>query len=152
MADLSLQLIPGRNTISITASTSCGSASETVIINFDDCKAPIITINGRNTTLATPSYIFTANISNMNSKEGITVTQNGALINFTFTNGQITSNINLQEGENTLMVNAVKSCGRDSKTILITYSKPKPKVEPSEKKEEEIKKPVSTPKGKGGGK
>ncbi len=154
MADLSLQLIPGKNTISITASTSCGSASETVIINFDDCKAPIITINGRNTTLASPSYIFTANISNMNSKEGITVTQNGTLINFTFTNGQITSNINLQEGENTLVVNAVKSCGRDSKTLLITYTKSKPKVEPSEKKEEEkeIKTPESTPKGKGGGK
>ena len=154
MADLNLQLIPGKNTISITASTSCGSASETVIINFDDCKAPTITINGRNTTLASTSYIFTANISNMNSKEGITVTQNGTPINFTFTNGQITSNINLQVGENTLMVNAVKSCGRDSKTLLITYKKPKPKVEPSEKKEEEkeIKTPESTPKGKGGGK
>ncbi len=154
MADLSLQLIPGRNTISITASTSCGSASETVIINFDDCKAPIITINGRNTTLASASYIFTAIISNMNSKDGITATQNGTPINFTFTNGQITSNINLQEGENTLVVNAVKSCGRDSKTLLITYKKPKPIVVPSDNKEgeKEIKTPESTPKGKGGGK
>lgn len=154
MADISLRLIPGENTISLSANNSCGTISETIIVNFDDCKAPTVAINGRNTTLTSASYILTANISNTNTKEGITATQNGQPINFTFSNGQFTSNINLQAGVNNLAINVVKACGRDSKVIAITYEMLKPSVIPADKKDEEkeIKKPEVAPKGNGGGK
>ena len=82
-------------------------------------------------------------------KAGITVTLNGSPQNFTFSNGQLTSNINLQAGENKLIVSAVRNCGTDSKTINIIYTKPiiKPAVE--EKKDAKPTTPI--PDRKGGG-
>jgi large repetitive protein len=122
IVDLRLQLTPGLNTISLTATNNCGTTNETIIINYDGCKAPIISIIGRDNTFSVAPYTLSANISNMASQEGITVTQNGAPQNFTFSNGQLSSNINLQAGENKLIVSAVKSCGRDSKTIIINFN------------------------------
>jgi hypothetical protein len=118
-ADISLQLSSGTNTIIISATNNCGSDYETIIINLNDCIAPLITINGRNSTVSAAAYSLSASIVNMPSREGITVTLNGSPQNFTFSNGQLTSNINLQAGENKLIVSAVRNCGTDSKTIII---------------------------------
>ena len=118
-ADISLQLSSGTNTIIISATNNCGSDNETIIINLNDCIAPVITINGRNSTVSAAAYSLSASIVNMPSREGITVTLNGSPQSFTFSNGQLTSNINLQVGENKLIVSAVRNCGTDSKTIII---------------------------------
>jgi hypothetical protein len=121
-ADISLQLSSGTNTIIISATNNCGSDSETIIINLNDCISPIVTINGRNSTVSAAAYSLSASILNMPSREGITVTLNGSPQNFTFSNGQLTSNINLQVGENNLIVSAVRNCGSDSKTIIINLN------------------------------
>ena len=118
-ADISLQLSSGTNTIIISATNNCGSDNESIIINLNDCIAPVITINGRNSTVSAAAYSLSASIVNTPSREGITVTLNGSPQNFTFSNGQLTSNINLQVGENKLIVSAVRNCGTDSKTIII---------------------------------
>ncbi len=118
-ADISLQLSSGTNTIIISATNNCGLDNETIIINLNDCIAPVITINGRNSTVSAAAYSLSASIVNTPSREGITVTLNGSPQNFTFSNGQLTSNINLQVGENKLIVSAVRNCGTDSKTIII---------------------------------
>ena len=148
-----INLQAGENKLIVSAVKSCGTDSKTIIINFNDCKAPIISIIGRNNTLSAAPYTLTANITNMASKEGISVTQNGTPIDFTFTNGELKSNLNLKLGKNKFVINAIKSCGRDSKILVITYKKPKPIELPSDKKEgeKEIKKPDGTPKGKDGG-
>jgi hypothetical protein len=121
-ADISLQLSSGTNTIIISATNNCGSDKETIIINLNDCIAPVITINGRNSTVSAAAYSLSARIVNMPSREGITVTLNGSPQNFTFSNGQLISNINLQVGENKLIVSAVRNCGTDSKTIIINLN------------------------------
>ncbi len=118
-ADISLQLSSGTNTIIISATNNCGLDNESIIINLNDCIAPVITINGRNSTVSAAAYSLSASIVNTPSREGITVTLNGSPQNFTFSNGQLTSNINLQVGENKLIVSAVRNCGTDSKTIII---------------------------------
>jgi hypothetical protein len=83
----------------------------------------------------------------MPSREGITVTLNGSPQNFTFSNGQLTSNIKLQVGENILIVSAVRNCGTDSKTVSIIFTKPKPIIKPAvEEKKDTL---PSTPKLKG---
>ena len=148
-ADISLQLSTGTNTIIISANNNCGSDSETIIINLDDCITPVVTINGRNTTVSTAVYSLSARIVNMPSREGITVTLNGSPQNFTFSNGQLTSTINLQAGENKLIISAVRNCGTDSKTIAIIYTIPRPNPKPPvEEKKDPKSKP---PKGKEGG-
>jgi len=121
-ADISLQLSSGTNTIIISATNNCGSDNETIIINLNDCIAPIVTINGRNSTVSAAAYSLSASILNMPSREGITVTLNGSPQNFTFSNGQLTSNINLQVGANNLIISAVRNCGSDSKTIIINLN------------------------------
>ena len=148
-ADISLQLSSGTNTIIISATNNCGSDNETIIINLNDCIAPVITINGRNSAVSAAAYSLSASIVNMPSREGITVTLNGSPQNFTFSNGQLTSNINLKVGENKLIVSAVRNCGTDSKTVSIIYTKPiiKPAVE--EKKDAKPSAPI--PERKGGG-
>jgi hypothetical protein len=145
--DISLQLSSGTNTIIISASNNCGSVSESIIINLDDCIAPVVTINGRNSTVSAAAYSLSASIVNMPSREGITVTLNGSPQNFTFSNGQLTSNIKLQVGENILIVSAVRNCGTDSKTVSIIFTKPKPIIKPAvEEKKDTL---PSTPKLKG---
>ena len=121
-ADISLQLSSGTNTIIISATNNCGSDNETIIINLNDCITPVVTINGRNSTVSAAAYSLSSSIVNMPSREGITVTLNGSPQNFTFSNGQLTSNINLQAGENKLIVSAVRNCGSDSKTISINLN------------------------------
>jgi hypothetical protein len=121
-ADISLQLSSGTNTIIISATNNCGSDNETIIINLNDCIAPVITINGRNSTVSAAAYSLSASIVNMPSREGITLTLNGSPQNFTFSNGQLTSNLNLQVGANNLIVSAVRNCGSDSKTIIINLN------------------------------
>ena len=145
-ADISLQLSTGTNTIIISANNNCGSDSETIIINLDDCITPVVTINGRNTTVSTAVYSLSASIVNMPSREGITVTLNGSPQNFTFSNGQLTSTINLQAGENKLIISAVRNCGTDSKTIAIIYTIPRPNPKPPVEEEKDPK--SNPPKGK----
>ena len=145
-ADISLQLSTGTNTIIISANNNCGSDSETIIINLDDCITPVVTINGRNTTVSTAVYSLSARIVNMPSREGITVTLNGSPQNFTFSNGQLTSTINLQAGENKLIISAVRNCGTDSKTIAIIYTIPRPNPKPPVEQEKDPK--SNPPKGK----
>jgi hypothetical protein len=83
----------------------------------------------------------------MPSKAGITVTLNGSPQSFTFSNGQLISNINLKDGENKLIVSAVRNCGTDSKTVSIIFTKPKPIIKPAvEEKKDTL---PSTPKPKG---
>jgi hypothetical protein len=144
-SNLNLQV--GENKLIVSAVRNCGTDSKTIIISLDDCIAPIVTINGRNFTVSAAAYSLSANIVNMPLKAGITLTLNGSPQNFTFSNGQLTSNINLQLGENKLIVSAVRNCGTDSKTISIIYTIPKPAVE--EKKDAKPTTPI--PERKGGG-
>jgi hypothetical protein len=146
-SNLNLQV--GENKLIVSAVRNCGTDSKTIIISLDDCIAPIVTINGRNFTVSAAAYSLSANIVNMPLKAGITLTLNGSPQNFTFSNGQLTSNLNLQVGENKLIVSAVRNCGTDSKTINIIYTKPiiKPAVE--ERKDAKPSAPI--PERKGGG-
>ena len=87
----------------------------------------------------------------MPSREGITVTLNGSPQSLSFSNGQLTSNINLKVGENKLIVSAVRNCGTDSKTISIIYIIPKPIQKPAVEEKKDAKPITPIPESKGGG-
>ena len=148
-SNINLQV--GENKLIVSAVRNCGTDSKTIIINLDDCIAPLVTINGRNFTVSAAAYSLSANIVNMPLKAGITVTLNGSPQNFTFSNGQLTSNINLQAGENKLIVSAVRNCGADSKTVSIIYTKPKPIIKPAVEEKKDTLPSAPKPKGKEGG-
>jgi large repetitive protein len=121
--DASLTLLPGNNTLILNASNPCGTDIETVYINNENCKSPTVVINGAsNTTVLSPSYTLISVIQNINTAEEISVSQNGSLVNFDYTNGVVSCFSTLQPGINTFVVTAANGCGRDSKTFTITYN------------------------------
>ena len=134
--ELNTQLLPFLNTLTITATNDCGSDVETFTYTYDDCLAPIINLQGNlnnsssnNPIVVTNSnFAVTATLQNMPFQNGLSVTNNGSPIAFTFSNGNfnsvqatLTSVLNLQPGLNQIVINAVRSCGQAAKIIFVRY-------------------------------
>ena len=134
--ELNTQLLPFLNTLTITATNDCGSDVETFTYTYDDCLAPIINLQGNlnnsssnNPIVVTNSnFAVTATLQNMPFQNGLSVTNNGSPVAFTFSNGNfnsvqatLTSVLNLQPGINQIVINAVRSCGQAAKIIFVRY-------------------------------
>ena len=134
--ELNTQLLPFLNTLTITATNDCGSDVETFTYTYDDCLAPIINLQGNlnnsssnNPIVVTNSnFAVTATLQNMPFQNGLSVTNNGSPVAFTFSNGNfnsvqatLTSVLNLQPGINQIVINAVRSCGQAAKIIYVRY-------------------------------
>ena len=118
--EANLTLIAGANTIVINASNPCGTDVETVYINNENCKSPTVVINGtNNTTVVNSSYTWTAQIQNIVTAQGLSVSHNGNPINFDYSNGVVTCFSTLSLGTNTFVVSATNGCGRDSKSLTV---------------------------------
>ncbi len=123
-----LTLTAGINTIVLTATTSCGTSSKTVIINGKNCDAPVISIGSpanSGLTVNNAQFLFQASLSNLTSNQGITLSNNGNPISgYTYANGQLTATLLLVSGQNNLVLAASNECGNSSKTIVINYAAP----------------------------
>jgi len=122
----SVTLAPGLNTFVLTATNACGSVSDTKSITYNNCIPPTAVINSpstNGTTVATGAYNFTATVQNIASAQGVSLKLNGTSIsNFSFTNGNIQANVNLQEGLNTFVLTATNACGTITDTETITFN------------------------------
>ena len=116
-------LTPGINTFFLSVSNTCGNDQENFVINYNNCIAPIITVqNTGNTNVLVPSYTLNASVNNMPSAQGISVSLNGnQLTNFTVNNNQLAAAVNLQAGINTFIISAQNACGSDSETLQVNY-------------------------------
>jgi hypothetical protein len=118
-------LIPGVNTFVVTAtSTSCGSDSKTITINYNNCIAPQITLIQPTTTGGTTNngtLQFKASATNIAQSQNIQLVKNGQQIPFTFANGIIDANITLTNGINTITLSVSNACGNDAKTFTVNY-------------------------------
>jgi len=119
-----VNLVPGNNTFTISASRTCGNALKNITIYYNDCIAPTVSIqnpstSGTSTNVA--AFIFKAIATNVNATSGITVTKNGTNIPFVLNAGIIEATTTLAEGSNVFKVNVANGCGTDSKTASITY-------------------------------
>jgi len=134
--ELNAQLLAGINTLTITATNDCGSDVETFTYTFDDCQAPTINVlgnwnnNSSNSPLVVTNSAFplSATIQNMPFQNGVSVTNNGSPVAFSFSNGNfnsvqanLSSTVNLQVGVNQIVINAVRSCGQATQTIFVRY-------------------------------
>ena len=120
-------LIPGVNTIVITSSNGCGTDTETITINYDNCVPPTVSITNptmNNATFTNPQISLLAVTQNITNTQGVSITVNNQSIsNFTLNtaNGQIQSGITLNPGLNVIAVTVVNGCGTDIKTINVNY-------------------------------
>ena len=120
-----LQLVEGLNTITLSATNSCGVAIKTLNITLNTCVPPTVSFTNpanSGTTIANAAFVFKANVQNIANTQGIVLKQNGATIsNYSFVNGLITANVTLQAGLNTFSVVATNLCGVASETTTITF-------------------------------
>ncbi|MEY5001377.1 MAG: hypothetical protein RLZZ211_1413 [Bacteroidota bacterium] len=134
--ELNAQLLPGVNTLTITATNDCGADVETFTYTFDDCLTPSVNIlgnwnnNSSNSPLVVTSSNFplTATIQNMPSQIGLSLTNNGSPVAFAFSSGNfnsVTGNLSsvliLQPGLNEIDLSAMRNCGQMTQTIFIRY-------------------------------
>ncbi|HEX8514790.1 MAG TPA: hypothetical protein VF868_01235 [Bacteroidia bacterium] len=125
----------GTNTLVITATNAGGTASETqtiILSRPSTIAAPVVTItnpsvNPLNTTTA--SATITANITNVLSAGQISVSHNGSglpagSLNFNAASHQLTFNVSLVQGANSITISAVNAGGNDSKSTLLVYTPP----------------------------
>ncbi len=125
-------LIIGANTFIVSASNASGSVSESCIINCSRLNeivqqelAPIVSFSNPSTGTSTSNlvlYPVIAKVLNVSSSSNISVKLNGvALNNFSFqlSTNNLTFNVSLVLGNNTIVVSASNSAGTDSKTVTI---------------------------------
>jgi hypothetical protein len=119
-------LVSGVNTFVITATNSCGTVSETIIINFNDCVPPTIAWTSpsvNNSTVSNANYALVAQIGNVNNAQGVVLTQNGQVLSgSTFAGGILRRNVTLVSGVNTFVITATNACGTVSETIIINFN------------------------------
>jgi hypothetical protein len=129
---MNVPLVPGQNTIVISVTNACGSDTETITVNYDNCKPPVLSISSpanSGLTVTQAAYTLSGNASNISNGQQLQITQNGAaLSNVVVNNGAFSTNVNLTPGLNTFVLKANNSCGTDSKTILVTYDNCVPPV------------------------
>ncbi len=127
----SFNMVEGTNTITITVTNDCGTDTKTVIFNYEKpCLLPVVSIttpaNGSNVTNSSVNVRGT--VSNITNGANVQMTLNGVAVNSGFNNGSFSSNLNLRQGSNTIQVTGVNECGRDAKSITVSYSCPAPSV------------------------
>ena len=122
-----INLVPGENTFVLSAINACGNGTETFIIYFNQCDAPIVTLTAdlpNNSITEATNLTLNASIANYDNQTIIQVTKNGNILNgYTNVNGQISGTINLPLGITTLIVTASNQCGQDTKTYVINRCK-----------------------------
>ena len=117
-----INLSPGDNYITISASNDCGSDVETTHIIFDECKTPVINVLSSNIEVTNSNFTFQASVGNMPSQNGLSLVLNGQNINYSYINGIITTHVTLQPGQNNFTLTAVRPCGRDTENFSIIYN------------------------------
>jgi hypothetical protein len=123
-----ITLIPGINTLVLTATSACGTSAKTVIVIGKNCDAPVITISAPTSsgiTVNNSQFTLQAGVTNLTINQGVSLSNNGNLITgYNFSNGQLTALITLSPGQNTLILSSSNECGNSSKTIVINYAAP----------------------------
>lgn len=117
----------GANSIQITAVNECGTDTELFTINYADCDAPEVTMGvPNNTTVNVASFMFSAQIDNVENQSNIVVRVNGTNAPFTYnaTSGVLTGNTTLRSGSNTIQITATNDCGTDTETVTVNYEEP----------------------------
>ena len=120
-----INLQVGLNQIVINAVRSCGQATQTIFVRYDNCVDPQITLlqpTASGTTTNSQVLNLMANISNLASNQGVQVKLNGVNVPFNWNNMHLTSTLNLSQGDNTITILATNACGTDMETLQINYT------------------------------
>ena len=118
-----LNLVPGTNKVVIRAGNACGTATESVTINYIDCIRPTIVFQnpiGSGVSVDTELFMIAADIT---GADHIDYQFNGvSSVNYSYSGNSFYSNQNLVEGNNTIKIIATNSCGSVEQTVNVEYT------------------------------
>ncbi len=128
-----LTLVEGNNTVRVRATNQDGSDEKSVNIAYRRATPPVVTITTpeNNGSTTRPDIALRARVQHVTNKNQVTVSLNGSNVsqfNFDLTTGELSADLTLVEGNNTLRVRAVNNDGNDEKSVGIRYRKPAPPV------------------------
>ena len=120
----SVNLRNGNNTIIATATTSCGSVSKTVNLNYtQSCPKPVVVITSplHGNIVTSRVVSFGGTVTNINSQSELRVTVNGVNQTFTYNSSvrAFSGNATLVSGNNVIVVTATTNCGTSSKSVTV---------------------------------
>lgn len=125
-------LVVGANMIEITATNSAGQDMETTTIILrlpDPMLPPVVTISNpvaNPSSSSQPSMPITATVLNVDGPQNIQVLVNGASyagFNFNTSTKQLTFNMSLNDGSNSLLIKATNTAGQANDSRTINYRK-----------------------------
>ncbi|NBV90701.1 MAG: hypothetical protein EBR91_00840 [Flavobacteriia bacterium] len=121
-----LALQNGSNSLSLSATNTCGSDVKSTVVNFIPCKAPTVVIQNPTTagsTVAVANFNFKAMLANVTNANEVSLTLNGnPITNFSLLNGLLSANVTLTNGTNTFLIHVNNGCGVDQKATTLNLS------------------------------
>jgi large repetitive protein len=131
----SATLVPGANTIRITAKNSCGTIEKETVINFTQpIQPPVVAISKPTTnpfSTTSNTVVVEASVTNV-VQSGIGVTLEGQPIStwqFNPVNNKVTVQLNLPIGDHTITISGTNVAGSDSKSTEVIVTTQAPVVE-----------------------
>ena len=132
-----LQLKPGVNSYELIATNECGSTSKKVNIIYEEilpCENPVINLISPREFQGVKQVDMSllplrASIIGITNAEGVAISLNGKKIgafNFNLSNSELMINLQLEEGENKILILATNYCGTSTQELLINLNSPVP--------------------------
>ncbi len=125
IANKSVTLNQGVNTLEITVSNSCGTNKSTFILNYKNtspCNSPVIAITSSTAQTQTNPYLFKASLSHITSGNQLSLKLNGINTTFQLVGSSLAASLNLVSGNNSISLEANNNCGNDKKTIVVNHN------------------------------
>ncbi len=123
-------LLEGNNTIQVRASNRDGNDEASVGIRYRKVQLPYVQISspGNNSETGTAATQIRARVENVESKSQIRLLINGRNTNFNLDRNlqDITANVMLSEGNNTIRVEAQNNAGNASDQVTVRYRRAAP--------------------------
>jgi hypothetical protein len=122
-------LVEGQNNFVLTGNNQYGTDTETTIIIYKPqlIQPPVVTFTQPSvnpTTVASPNYNLTANVTNVTVKNDVQVNVNGTSrtdFNFNTNNGNVLLTLKLNPGTNTVQITGTNSAGIDVESTTLIY-------------------------------
>jgi large repetitive protein len=117
-------LTAGNNQFEITVTNACGTDKKTASLRLS-CPQPVIAFvqpNAPNSVVTNANYQLQASVNNVTNPQDIVVRLNGNSVASNFNNGQLTANLTLANGGNTISITANNTCGVNTQTATVDFN------------------------------